>query len=166
MDVKTASGGPAPTVLPGENPDQVTDPESTDEENTPPVVTPVEKTEALFTEGDKKYFQSRDAIILRVKRELVEGADSFSVLNITNSGEDDSKAILLVDHDTAELGLRSMSGFELAASAEDLILRFYPGNESWKGKFFYSPSKPNKIKVIAHDEANPRFSIIDDCLCT
>lgn len=167
LDVKSKEGAKDPAVdtPPEPEPDPVVDPKP----EPPAPVKPVEKKDALALKGGKVYFQTRDTITIEIKKEVIEGAPSFTVLNITNSGNDDTKAVKIVEEQTPSFGL--YGGFGLAeVSGGKVQLQFYPGDPQWKGKFFYgrytdgngkSHVKPNRIKVVANDEDNPRYSIIE-----
>ncbi len=159
LDVKSKDGGPMPAtetpadVPPPEDPGPapVTDPDPVD----PPQKKEVKDVMAL--KGGKLYFQTRDTITIEIQKAVIEGAPTFSLINVTNSGDDDSKAIEIVKEAVPAFGLHG--GFGLAELQGDKIqLQFYPGDAQWKGKFVYGK---NKLKVVANDEDNPRFATIE-----
>ncbi len=158
LDVKSKDGGPMPAtetppvdVPPEEEPAPTTDPDPV----TPPV--PVEQKDVMALKGGKLYFQTRDTITIEINRKVIEGAPSFSLINVTNSGNDDTKAIKIVEEEVPAFGLHG--GFGLAeVNGNAIQLQFYPGDAQWKGKFLYGK---NKLKVIANDEDNPRFATIE-----
>lgn len=159
LDVKSKDGGPMPaTDTPPETPppeDPGPAPVDDPEPPTPPV--PAEIKDVMALKGGKLYFQTRDTITIEIKKAVIEGAPTFSLINVTNSGEDDTKAIEIVKEAVPSFGLHG--GFGLAEVQGDKIqLQFYPGDGQWKGKFLYGK---NKIKVVANDEANPRYATIE-----
>ncbi len=156
IDVKSKDGASVPVAQVPEIPP--VDPVAPEPTTDPAPPEPVEKKGAASLQGGKVYFQTRDTITINIKREVIDGADSFSLLNITNSGTDDSKAVQVVQEKVPSLGLHE-GGFALATVDDQTVqLQFFPGDSQFAGKFFYGK---NILKVVANDEANPRYATVE-----
>ena len=119
---------------------------------------PVEKKDAVQIEGVRSTFQSREQVVLDIDRTVIDGAPSFTVLNITKSGTDDSKALVMAKEVVPKFGLDD--GFELAESANGkAVMRFPASGATADGKplFFYGA---NLIKIVANDTVHPRYSVV------
>ncbi len=144
LDVKTtgnAISAPASATLP---PDAVDEP-----------IAAVEKPAALQLAGQKLYFQSRDTVTIRITRDVIEGAATFSLLNVTN-GDDDTATAIIKDEPVPADFKGSSLNFALYPVADDaVVVELYPGNKDWQDKFSYGK---NRLKVVANDAANPRYA--------
>jgi hypothetical protein len=122
------------------------------------VTTPTDDSTEVQLGGSRLYFQTRDTITLSIDEDVIQGAPTFSVLNTTNSGSDDSKAVTVIQEAVPSLGLADDRSFSLdQVSDGKLVLSFYPGQDNYQGKFFYGK---NTLKVVANDDINPRFAIV------
>ncbi len=122
---------------------------------------PTDTPGGMKLQGLKKFFQTRETITVEIEKEVVDGAPKFVLLNVTKSGDDDSKAVQLITEDVPStgLGLIDRGTHSLLATDDGKIrVSFYPTNPAWKEKFFYGL---NKIKVIADDLTDPRMSSLD-----
>jgi hypothetical protein len=171
LDVETKSGAPAAPATDAGVPDSgETDgamppvPPAAlppDSQTSGPVV-PAEVSGAVFVEGAKAYFQSTEPIVIRIKRNLFEGGESFSVLNMTNSGTDDTKAVVLVDAEAPQEVVRTDEEYEIVeTNSEYLAVRFLPSARGWQGRFFYSLTQPNRVEVVSHSSTTPRYSLVE-----
>lgn len=156
LDVKTEKGAPLPTIA-DESPEPAVPelPPGPDPSLEPPA--PTEKDGGVFLQDQRAVFQTRETIKIRVSADVVAGAETFSLLNVTG-GEDDP--ITILDHEPVPDGMSLLGGgFSLTPVLEgdDMVLSFYPGRPDWRGKFHYGL---NKLKLVAHDDANPRFSYV------
>ncbi|MCX6107876.1 MAG: hypothetical protein NTY08_18770 [Proteobacteria bacterium] len=119
---------------------------------------PVEQPNAVLLKGVKKFFQTRETITIEIEPSVIDGAPSFSLLNTTKSGDDDSKAMLVLQENTPTLSLVDRGSHSLRLDGDGKVtVSFHPMGAAWKNKFYYGL---NTIKVIANDLANPRFSTV------
>ena len=119
---------------------------------------PVEQPNALLLTGAKKFFQTRETITIEIEPTVIEGAPSFTLLNTTKSGDDDSKATLLLQENSPTLSLVERGSHSLSLDGDGKVtVSFHSVSAAWKNQFYYGL---NTIKVIANDLANPRFSTV------
>jgi hypothetical protein len=122
---------------------------------------PTDTPGGIKLQGLKKFFQTRETITVEIEKEVVEGAPKFVLLNVTKSGDDDSKAVQLITEEVPGGGLALIDrGTHSLLATEDGKVRvsFYPTNPAWKEKFFYGL---NKVKVIADDLTDPRTASLE-----
>lgn len=141
----------------------------TDDEQTPPSETPPEPpipqemSDMLVTSTPKIYFQSRDVITLHVPVQMIDGGDSYRLLNITRE-EAGEEPLILVDEvitsDTQTLRSAYLRDERraLVRKGDYYVFAFYPGSDLWQGRFFYGL---NRLKLEVDDVEQPRFSILE-----
>ena len=127
---------------------------------------PVEEKDAVHLKDEQTYFQTRDTISFAIDKAVIDGAAKFEVLNVTDAGGDDSKAIVVIPPTDVFYGEHT-GGFGLADTSDDkATITLYPSQPQWQGKFFYAGHDPankktNKLKVVALDDMNPRYSYVE-----
>jgi hypothetical protein len=129
------------------------------ENNASNKTTQVEVPQGIRLEGQKVRFQSRGVLSILIDKQVVEGADSFSVINTTNSNGDDNSAVQVVSEGVPAMGLADNGSFSITeVDGEKVKVSFFPNSFEWKSKFVYGI---NTLKVLATHPTETRYAITE-----
>lgn len=139
LDVQTKAGAPVagtagqpppPGDQPPVNPPNVDPPNVVPEQ---PGLTQTEIANALALRGGRRFFQSRETIVLEINKAVFDGADTWQLVNMDEADpDDDSKATMVMEGVVPEgLGLKEPDGFALVAAADDrMVIVMPPGSDA------------------------------------